>query len=187
MSERKFEPMTKDEVVAAQREWARCVTFVPQEPHLIVGSIEDNIRFLRDDVTRADVEQAARLAQLHDEIVAFPEAYDRPVGEAGGHLSGGQRQRLTIARALVEQPEVLILDEPTSALDVRTEHLIRETLLGLKGRVTVLVIAHRLSTLDICDRIMVIQDGRLVGFDTPARLEQSSEFYREALSLSRLR
>ena len=82
---------------------------------------------------------------------------------------------------------MLILDEPTSALDVRSEHLIRNTVLGLKERMTVIVIAHRLSTLTICDRIMVIKDGELKDFDTPDALEQSSEFYREALTLSGLR
>lgn len=171
----------------SKAEWARKVTFVPQAAHLIAGSIADNIRFLRDDVTDDDVERAARLAHLHDDVMGFPEGYDRPVGEHGGHLSGGQQQRLCIARALVESPDVLILDEPTSALDVRSEHLVRTTLLGLKDRMTVIVIAHRLSTLDICDRIMVIQSGELKGFDTPARLEESSDFYREALVLSGLR
>jgi ABC-type multidrug transport system fused ATPase/permease subunit len=168
-------------------EWARRVTFVPQAAHLIAGTIADNIRFLRDDVTDDQIERAARMAHLHDDIAGFPEGYQRPVGEQGGHLSGGQQQRLCIARALVEQPDVLILDEPTSALDVRSEHLIRTTLEGLKDRMTVIVIAHRLSTLDICDRIMVIQGGRLMGFDTPANLEESSDFYREALHLSGLR
>lgn len=109
------------------------------------------------------------------------------MGEQGGHLSGGQQQRLCIARALVENPDVLILDEPTSSLDVRSESLIRRTLDELRSRMTVIIIAHRLSTLDICDRIMVIQDGTLKGFDTPANLEQSSDFYREALVLSGLR
>lgn len=168
-------------------EWSRKVTFVPQAAHLIRGTIADNIRFLRDGVTDDDVERAARLAHLHNEIVGFPEGYDRPVGEQGGHLSGGQQQRLCIARALVEDPDVLILDEPTSALDVRSEHLVRETLLGLKERMTVIVIAHRLSTLDICDRIMVIQSGELKGYDTPANLEKSNDFYREALVLSGMR
>ena len=82
---------------------------------------------------------------------------------------------------------MLILDEPTSALDVRSEHLIRLTLQGLKQHMTVVVIAHRLSTLDMCDRIMVIQKGEVRGFDTPTNLEQSSDFYREALVLSGLR
>jgi ATP-binding cassette subfamily B protein len=168
-------------------EWARKVTFVPQAAHLIAGTITENIAFLRDDVSREDVERAAHLAHLHDDISGFPEGYDRQVGKHGGHLSGGQQQRLCIARALVEHPDVLILDEPTSALDVRSEHLIRSTLLGLKDRMTVIVIAHRLSTLTICDRIMVIKDGELKDFDTPFHLERSSEFFREALALSGMR
>jgi ATP-binding cassette subfamily B protein len=168
-------------------DWARRVTFVPQEPNLIVGSVADNIRFLRPDVSDADVERAARLAYLHDEVVALPEGYERRIGDHGSHLSGGQAQRLCIARALVEQPDVLILDEPTSALDVRSEHLIRETLRDLRADMTVVIIAHRLSTLEFCDRIMVIQDGHLMGFDKPGRLEESSDFYREVLELSGLR
>ena len=168
-------------------DWARKVTFVPQAAHMIAGTIADNIRFLRDGVTQDDLERAARLAHLHDDIEAFPEGYERQVGKQGGHLSGGQQQRLCIARALVEQPDLLILDEPTSALDVRSEHLIRNTLMGLKDRMTVIIIAHRLSTLTICDRIMVIKDGELKAFDTPSALEQSSDFYREALVLSGMR
>ena len=168
-------------------EWARKVTFVPQAAHLIAGTIADNIRFLREGVTQDDVERAARLAHLHEDVEGFPEGYERQVGKQGGHLSGGQQQRLCIARALVEHPDVLILDEPTSALDVRSEHLIRNTLESLKKDMTIIVIAHRLSTLTICDRIMVIKDGELKAFDTPAALEESSDFYREALSLSGLR
>lgn len=168
-------------------EWARKVTFVPQAAHLIAGSIADNIRFLRADISDEEVEQAARLAYLHEDIIGFPERYNRPVGEQGGHLSGGQQQRLCIARALVEEPDLLLLDEPTSALDVKSEHLIRTTLMEIKEQMTIVIIAHRLSTLDICDRIMVIQDGRLVGFDTPNALESSNDFYREALQLSGLR
>jgi ABC-type multidrug transport system fused ATPase/permease subunit len=91
-----------------------------------------------------------------------------------------------IARALVERPDILILDEPTSALDVRSEHHIRAALLGMRERMTIVIIAHRLSTLDICDRLMVIQDGELKGFDTPQKLAQSSDFYTEVLQLSGL-
>jgi ATP-binding cassette subfamily B protein len=171
----------------ARAGWARRITFVPQEPHLVSGTIADNIRFLRAWVTDADVERAARLAHLHDDVVASSGGYDRRLGDDGARLSGGQQQRLCIARALVEDPDVLILDEPTSSLDVRSEHLIRTTLLGLRNRMTVVVIAHRLSTLEICDRIMVIQGGRLMGFDTPMNLEKSSSFYREAVELSGLR
>lgn len=171
----------------AAEHWARRVTFVPQEAHLISGTVEDNIRFMRQGVSRDEIVRAAQLAHLHDEISSMPGGYGRVLGDEGARLSGGQQQRLTIARALVEQPDVLILDEPTSALDVRSEHLIRTTLQGLKKKMTVIVIAHRLSTLEICDRIMVVQDGRLVAFDSPAVLESSNEFYREALVLSGLR
>lgn len=170
-----------------RHDWARKVTFVPQEPHLIDGTIEDNIRFYRADVTSENVRSAAKLAHINDDIEAAEGRYDREVGGGAGRLSGGQQQRISIARALVESPEVLILDEPTSALDVRSEALIRETLRELSGRMTVVVIAHRLSTLDICDRIMVIQDGELKAFDSPRSLEASNDFYSEALTLSGLR
>lgn len=169
------------------REWVRKVTFVPQQAHLIAGTVADNIRFMRDDVSQEQIEAAARAANLHADVIGFAEGYERQAGERGSHLSGGQQQRLIIARALVEDPELLILDEPTSSLDVRSEQLIRETLNELRSRMTIIIIAHRLSTLEICDRIMVIQDGELKGFDTPQRLEVSSDFYREALLLSGLR
>jgi ABC-type multidrug transport system fused ATPase/permease subunit len=169
-----------------QGDWARRITFVPQESHLITGTVEENIRFMRSHVPAERIEVAARLAHLHDDVTAMPGGYARQVGEQGGALSGGQRQRLCIARALVENPDVLILDEPTSALDARSENLVRVTLEGLRSRMTVVVIAHRLSTLDICDRIMVIQNGRLMAFDSPQRLQETSSFYREALALSQL-
>lgn len=188
-------PPTAGEVLASgidiselkRSQWNRLVTFVPQEAHLIGGTVAENILFLRDDISDADIVEAAKLANLHDDVMGWDEGYDRHVGEQGSHLSGGQKQRLIIARALVENPELLILDEPTSSLDVRSEFLIRQTLDELRSRMTIVIIAHRLSTLEICDRIMVIQDGELRGFDTPARLEETSAFYREALELSGLR
>ena len=177
----------RDICTLARTEWARKVTFVPQAAHLVGGTIADNIRFYRDGVTQDDIEHAARLASLHDDVMGFPERYERSVGERGDHLSGGQQQRLCIARALVERPDVLILDEPTSSLDVRSEALIRSTLAELGRRMTVIVIAHRMSTLDICDRLMVIQDGVLKAFDTPTQLEHTSDFYLESLVLSGLK
>lgn len=163
---------------------ARKITFVPQSSHLVAGTISENIRFYRSDISQEEIERAAKLAHLHEDISGWPEGYDRPVGERGGHLSGGQQQRLCIARALVEDPDVLILDEPTSALDAKSEHLIRQTLKELSGRMTIVVIAHRMALLSICDRIMVIQDGHLVGYDTPTNLAASNDFYREALRIS---
>ncbi len=167
--------------------WYDHITFVPQEPHLFAGTVADNIRFFRSDVDDSAIPRAAKLAHIHDEIVAWPQGFDTPVGERGGQLSGGQRQRLCIARALVDEPEVMVLDEPTSALDVRSEALIRETIADLRDGTTVFVIAHRLSTLAVCSRIMVILDGRLEGFDDPATLERDNPFYREALRLSGMR
>jgi|1186.fasta_scaffold00751_2 ATP-binding cassette subfamily B protein len=172
---------------AALASWYRRVSFVPQDPRLFAGTVAENIRFYRDDVDDAAVQRAAKLANLHDEIEAMANGYDTNAGERGGHLSGGQRQRLAIARALAEEPDVLVLDEPTSSLDVRSEALIREALTGLASHTTVIIIAHRLSTLGICDRIMVVYDGEIQGFDTPSALEATNPFYQEALRLSGLR
>jgi ABC-type multidrug transport system fused ATPase/permease subunit len=166
--------------------WYERVTFVPQEPRLFSGTVADNIRFFRD-VKREDVERAAMLANVHDEILSWPSGYTTPVGERGSQLSLGQRQRLCIARSLVGDPDVIVLDEPTSSLDPRSESLVREALSALGSKVTLFIIAHRLSTLDTCDRIMVLHAGRLQGFDEPRRLEHSSPFYREALRLSGLK
>jgi ATP-binding cassette, subfamily B, bacterial len=171
----------------ARNEWVRRVTFVPQEPHLFTGTIEENIRFHRSNVSAVDVRNAAKLAQIHDEIMQWPEGYQRVVGIDGTHLSGGQRQRLCIARALVERPDVLILDEPTSAVDVKSEALIRDSLLKLRSKMTVLIVAHRMASLSICDRIMVIQQGQLRAYDTPDELEKTNEFFLEALVLSGIR
>src|SRR5206468_2681076 len=117
------------------------------------------------------VEKAAALAHVHEDVASWTAGYDTPVGERGGQLSGGQRQRLCIARALVYEPDVVVLDEPTSALDARSDALIRSTIVDLARHATVFVIAHRLSTLTICHRIMVLQAGELQGFDSPQRLE----------------
>ena len=167
-----------------REEWVRKVTLVPQDSHLIEGSVADNIRFLRDWVSDDDIKAACELANLEEDIARWDEGYERQVGSGGSGLSGGQRQRLTIARALVEKPDLLILDEPTSALDVRSESLIRTTLNNLRHETTVVIVAHRLSTLDICDRLIVVEDGRIEAIGTPARLQANSHFYRTVLAIS---
>ena len=109
---------------------------------------------------------------------------DQEVGTSGSRLSGGQRQRLCIARALVEQPDLLILDEPTSSLDMQSEHLIRESLQRLAQHMTIVIIAHRPSTLSICDRIMVLESGRVADFDSPDAVHERNDFFRTARHLA---
>jgi ATP-binding cassette, subfamily B, bacterial len=166
--------------------WYSRLAIVRQDPRLVTGSVAENIRFLRDGIADADVIHAATLAHLHEEVTAREGGYAASIGERGTGLSGGQRQRLTIARALVGGPELFVLDEPTSALDLYAESVIHETLEGLRGRAFVFVVAHRLSTLRICDRIMVLERGRLAAFEAPAVLASKSAFFKRTLELSRL-
>lgn len=142
-------------------DWSRLVSFVPQDPRLSEHSVAENIRFFRPDITDADVERAARQAHIHDAIAALPQGYDTMLGPRSTGLSGGQRQRLTIARSLAGSPRLLVLDEPTSALDGASEELFRQTLDELRGDITLVVIAHRPTTLEVCDTIITVRDGRI--------------------------
>lgn len=141
--------------------WPDVVAFVPQEPRLFEGSIADNIRFLRPGITDAEVERAAAAAHLDADLAKLPLGLSTMLGPRGSGLSGGQRQRVSIARALVGRPRLLVLDEPTSALDVRSERLLQQTIERLKGDVTLVIVAHRLTTLACCDRIAAVNDGHL--------------------------
>jgi ATP-binding cassette subfamily B protein len=166
-----------------QADWHQRVTYVPQEPRLLHASVAENIRYFRDLDDDA-VQRAARLARIHDEVIGWAEGYDTIVGPRADAVSGGQQQRICLARALVARPEVLVLDEPTSALDPKSEILIQESLTGLKQELTLFIVAHRMSTLDICDRVMVIIDGKLVAFDTISNLEQHNPYYRTASKIA---
>lgn len=163
--------------------WCEAVSLVPQDPKLLTGTIRENIAFFRP-FTLAQVEEAGVLACVHDEILELPNGYGEVLGPGVSQLSGGQQQRVCIARALIGGPHVLLLDEPTSALDARSEAGIRETLLSLRGKVTVVVVTHRPSTLSMCDRVLVLADGRIQAFDTPDQLLASSSFYADVLRLS---
>jgi len=143
----------------APQAWARIAAYVPQDSRLIRASIADNIRFFRAGFSDEDVRAAARAAHLEDEILALPEGYATEVGPGARDLSGGQRQRLAIARALLQRPQLLVLDEPTSALDAHSEELIGRTLAELKGATTIVLIAHRPATLELCDRIVEVAGG----------------------------
>jgi ATP-binding cassette subfamily B protein len=143
---------------------------VSQDPHLFHESIGDNLRYARPDATPADLEAACRAARIHDVIANLPDGYDTVVGERGYRFSGGEKQRLAIARLLLKDPAVVILDEATSHLDNENEALVQAALdNALRGR-TALVIAHRLSTVRDADRVVVLQDGRIVEEGTHAEL-----------------
>ncbi len=144
------------------REWRRRVAYVTQETIVFNASIRDNIAWSRPDATDKEIVDAARKAHCDDFIRRMPEGYDTIVGDRGMRLSGGQRQRIGIARALLTQKSLLILDEATSALDSEIERQIMETIEGLKGKITTLLVAHRLSTLRHADHIYVLENGRLV-------------------------
>jgi ABC-type multidrug transport system fused ATPase/permease subunit len=137
------------------------IGIVQQDSFLFSGSVRDNIAYGRPDATDEQVIDAAKAANAHGFISALPEGYESRLGERGVNLSGGQRQRLSIARAILKNPRILILDEATSALDSESESLVQEALDRLmKGR-TCFIIAHRLSTVRNVDRILVMQDGKL--------------------------
>jgi len=163
----------------ASADWRKRVTYVPQEPRLLHASVAENIRFFRD-IDDAEVQRAGRLARIHEDIMSWSDGYDTIVGPRADAVSGGQQQRICLARALVARPEVLVLDEPTSALDPTSESLIQESLMGLKQQLTLFIVAHRMSTLDICDRVMIIIDGKLTAFDTIELLQRENTYYRSA-------
>ena len=151
------------------------IAYVSQQPYLFEGTIRDNIRYGRPEATDAEVEEAARLAYAHDFILAQPFGYETPVGENGITLSGGQRQRLSIARALVRNAPILLLDEATSALDNESEAAVQKALeTAMSGR-TVIVIAHRLSTVVNADKIVVMHEGRAVEEGTHETLAQRKD------------
>ena len=130
------------------------------------------------------VQRAGRLARIHDDVMGWSDGYETIVGPRADAVSGGQQQRICLARALAARPELLVLDEPTSALDPTSEMLIQESLTGLKQELTLFIVAHRMSTLDICDRVMIILDGKLAAFDTIGHLQRHNHYYRSASKLA---
>ncbi|HKT19051.1 MAG TPA: ABC transporter ATP-binding protein, partial [Stellaceae bacterium] len=148
----------------------RLVTVVPQDVYLFNGTIADNIRLGQPDATPAEIERAARLAQAHQFIAALPQGYDTPCGERGTRLSGGQRQRIAIARAFLRDAPILILDEAVSNLDTENEVALQAALNEIRRGRTVLIIAHRPSTIRSADRILVLEHGRIVEEGTDAAL-----------------
>ncbi len=156
--------------------WRNSLGYVAQDVFLLNDTIEENIRFY-SDVSHEDIVSAAKQANIYDFVMGLPEGFQTTTGDRGVMLSGGQRQRIVLARALARKPAVLILDEATSALDQESERLIQESIRNLHGKVTVLVIAHRLSTVENADRIVVLDGGRITEQGSPAELLKNPSSY----------
>jgi ATP-binding cassette subfamily B protein len=148
----------------------RAVVMVTQEAYLFSGSVSENLRIGRPDATQAEIEAATRAVGAHDFILSLPEGYDTDVNKRGGRLSSGQRQLLSFARAFLANPAVLILDEATASLDIPSERLVQRGLQTLLADRTAIIIAHRLSTVAIADRVLVMEHGRIVEDGPPADL-----------------
>jgi subfamily B ATP-binding cassette protein MsbA len=163
--------------------WYRQIALVPQETILFGGTILDNIRYGDEKASHEEVVAASRAAHAHDFIMSFPDQYQTIVGEKGINVSGGQRQRIAIARAIVKNPRILLLDEATSALDSESERLVQEALEQLMRGRTTFVIAHRLTTIQRADRILVLNKGRLVETGSHAELMDHKGLYQYLYTL----
>lgn len=167
----------------ARYDWQQRVAYVSQEPRVFQGTVADNIRYFRD-LDDVAIERAARLAHIHDDIVTMTHGYDTVIGQRADAVSGGQRQRICLARALAGEPDLLVLDEPTSSLDMVSEAAVQASLAELHGRVTMVIIAHRVSILATCDRAVVLKDGTVEAFAPPEQLAQKNEFFEQGERLS---
>jgi ABC-type multidrug transport system fused ATPase/permease subunit len=158
------------------------IGYVSQSTLLMSGTINDNLRYGNPDASQEQVIGAARAAGIHEFIVGLPDGYDSPVGERGVNLSEGQKQRLAIARALIKEPDILVLDEPTSSLDSLVERSIFDALPALVQGKTLFVVAHRLSTIRNADRVLLLNEKRLVATGTHRELMQNNEYYRSLVA-----
>jgi ABC-type multidrug transport system fused ATPase/permease subunit len=161
----------------AEEDLRRAVVMVTQENFLFDDTVANNIRFGRPEASDLAVQEAAQAIGAHEFITALPEGYDTDVGKRGGRLSAGQRQLVAFARAFLADPAVLILDEATSSLDIPSERLVQRALRTILADRTAIIIAHRLSTVEIADRVIVLQAGRIVESGSPEELLRSEGRY----------
>jgi ATP-binding cassette subfamily B protein len=154
----------------SSKDLRQSVVMVTQEAYLFSGSVADNIALGKPDATAEEIEQAAMAVGAHEFILSLPDGYSTDVNKRGGRVSSGQRQLISFARAFIADPAVLILDEATSSLDVPSERLVQLGLKTLLAKRTAVIIAHRLSTVSIADRVLVMESGEIIEDDTPAKL-----------------
>ncbi len=155
------------------------ISIITQNPYIFNFTIKENLQLAKPDLLESEMIEACKTACIHDFIMSLPNQYDTLVGEGGINLSGGQRQRLAIARALLKKTEIILFDEATSALDNETQREIQKAISNMQGEYTILIIAHRLSTVKYADRILVIDDGSVVDAGTEQELIKNSEIFKK--------
>ena len=158
---------------------SKVIGFVPQKPYLFTGTVASNLRYGKADATDEELWRALEIAQARDFVEQMPEGLDAPIAQGGTNVSGGQRQRLAIARALIRQPEIYLFDDSFSALDYSTDAALRRALANETGDSTVVIVAQRVSTIRDANRIVVLDDGQVVGSGTHRELMRDNETYRE--------
>ena len=162
------------------------IAYVPQDNFLFSSTIRDNIAFYADAVSEERIKEFARLSDIEKDILDFNNQYDTMLGERGVTVSGGQRQRISIARALIKDAPILILDDSVSAVDTKTEEIILNNLRKLRKGKTTIIIAHRISTLETLDKIIVLEKGNLIGYASHEELVKENKFYQKQVELQKL-
>ena len=155
------------------------ISIISQNPYLFNFSIKENFMLLGDHITMKDIKKACKLARIDDFIDSLSDKYDTILGEGGVNLSGGQKQRIAIARALLKKSKIILFDEATSALDNITQREIKSSINSISKDYTILIIAHRLSTIKDCNKIMVLQDGKIVGVGNHYELLKNNLYYQK--------
>ncbi len=166
-----------------QTAWREKIGLVLQEIHLFPGTVEENLRALNDSLGRPSLERAVRIVGAEEVIARLPKGYEEPLAEGGANLSMGERQLLSFARAIVRDPDILVLDEATSSVDPATERRLQQSVERILSGRTSLVIAHRLGTIVTADRILVLHHGRLAEEGTHSELYERGGIYRDLFDL----
>jgi ATP-binding cassette subfamily C protein CydD len=168
----------------AEKDWFRNLSYISQHPYLFSGTIADNIAIgASEEVTKKDIEAAGDKAGLTELVASLDKEYDTPVGEAGRGLSGGEKQRVALARAFLKQPSLILFDEPTFGLDLKTERILQQSIEALGKQATVITVAHRLHTIRNADKIILLDEGRLIAQGTHEDLLETSPDYRTMVSM----